>query len=81
MCELVEQVLTRLGYTLLVAHDAKGAVELCKLHRQRIALLLTDIVMPHVSGPEVYKRVAMLAPGIAALYMSGYTGDKMFARA
>ncbi len=78
--ELVEQVLTRLGYTVLVAHDAAGAVGLCKLHRQRIALLVTDIVMPHVSGPEVYKRVAMAAPGIVVLYMSGYTGDKVFAR-
>ncbi|MGH9373732.1 MAG: hybrid sensor histidine kinase/response regulator, partial [Vicinamibacterales bacterium] len=78
--ELVEQVLTRLGYTVLVAHDARGAVELCKLHRQRIGLLVTDIVMPHVSGPEVYKRVAMVVPGIAVLYMSGYTGDKIFAR-
>jgi PAS domain S-box-containing protein len=78
--ELVEQVLSRLGYTMLVARDARGAVELCRLHRQRIALLVTDIVMPHVSGPEVYKRVAMIVPGIAVLYMSGYTGDKVFAR-
>ncbi|MGH8636280.1 MAG: response regulator, partial [Burkholderiales bacterium] len=54
--------------------------ELCKLHRQRISLLVTDIVMPHISGPDVYKRVAMVVPGIAVLYMSGYTGDKVFAR-
>ena len=36
--------------------------------------------MPHVSGPEVYQRVAVLRPGCAVLYMSGYTGDTVFAR-
>jgi PAS domain S-box-containing protein len=78
--ELVEEVLTRLGYTVLVAHDAGGAMDLCRLHKEHIRLLLTDIVMPHVSGPDVYRRVAMVVPGIAVLYMSGYTGDKVFAR-
>jgi CheY-like chemotaxis protein len=78
--ELVEQALTRLGYAVLVAPDADAAVDLCRLHRHRVGLLLTDIVMPHVSGPEVYRRVAVHVPGIAVLYMSGYTGDKVFAR-
>ncbi len=78
--ELVEQALTRLGYAVLVAADAEAAVDLCRLHRHRIRLLLTDIVMPHVSGPEVYRRVAVHVPAIAVLYMSGYTGDKVFAR-
>ena len=45
-----------------------------------MALLLTDIVMPLMSGPEVYRRVSMVIPGIAVLYMSGYTGDKVFTR-
>jgi CheY-like chemotaxis protein len=78
--ELVEQALTRLGYAVLVAPDADAAVDLCRLHRHRVGLLLTDIVMPHVSGPEVYRRVAVHVPGIAVLYMSGYTGEKVFAR-
>jgi two-component system, cell cycle sensor histidine kinase and response regulator CckA len=78
--ELVEQVLTRLGYTVLVAADVGAAIDLCRLHRQGIALLLTDVVMPQVSGPEVYQRVKVLVPNIAVLYMSGYTGDKVFAR-
>jgi PAS domain S-box-containing protein len=78
--DLVHQVLTRLGYTVFVAADAGAAVDLCRLHRQGITLLLTDIVMPHVSGPEVYQRVKVMVPGIAVLYMSGYTGDKVFAR-
>jgi len=78
--ELVEQILSRLGYTVLVAADASAAIDLCRLHRQGIALLLTDIIMPRISGPEVHRRVAVLVPGIAVLYMSGYTGDKVFAR-
>jgi CheY-like chemotaxis protein len=78
--ELVEQVLTRLGYTVLVARDPTAAIELCKMHRQPISLLLTDIVMPHMSGPEIYQRIAVMVPGIAVLFMSGYMGDQLFAR-
>jgi PAS domain S-box-containing protein len=78
--ELVEQLLTRLGYTVLAAADSSAAVDLSKLHRQGIALLLTDIVMPQMSGPDVYRRVSMVIPGVAVLYMSGYTGDKVYTR-
>ena len=77
--ELVDHVLTRLGYTVLLASDAHTAVELCLKHRpHRVALLLTDIVMPQISGPEVYKRISLMCPGIAVLYMSGYTDDRLF---
>jgi two-component system, cell cycle sensor histidine kinase and response regulator CckA len=77
---LVEQVLTRLGYTVLTAPDGLVAMEICKSRRRDIALLLTDIVMAQISGPQVYARVAELIPGIAVLYMSGYAGDTVFAR-
>jgi PAS domain S-box-containing protein len=78
--ELVEQVLTRLGYTVLVAAGGGEAVELAKANRHRIKLLVTDIVMPQLSGPQVCSRVSAYVPGLAVLYISGYTGDAVFDR-
>ena len=49
-------------------------------HRHRIDLLLTDIVMPHLSGPQVYSRVSAFVPGLPVLYITGYTGDPVFGR-
>ena len=78
--QLVEDVLTRLGYRVLTASDGEHALELCRRHQSAIALLVTDIVMAHLSGPDVYQRAAELVPGLAVLYMSGYAGDTVFAR-
>jgi CheY-like chemotaxis protein len=72
---LVSQVLTRLGYTMLVAPDGASALEIARERGADLDLLLTDVVMPHMSGPEVYSRVAALVPDIGVLYASGYTGD------
>ena len=78
--ELVEQLLTRLGYNVLVAAGGADAVRFAQSHRHRINLLLTDIVMPHLSGPQVYSRVSAFVPGLPVLYISGYTGDPVFGR-
>lgn len=73
-------MLTRHGYSVLVASGGPEAVELAKMHRHRIRLLLTDIVMPDLSGPQVHARVSAFVPGLAVLYMSGYSGDPVFLR-
>jgi two-component system cell cycle sensor histidine kinase/response regulator CckA len=78
--ELVEQVLLRLGYDVLTAADGGKAIDLCQRYRGRISLLITDIVMAHASGPQVYAQVSSLVPDIAVLYMSGYTGETILAR-
>jgi PAS domain S-box-containing protein len=77
---LVEQALTRLGYTVLVAADGNMAVEFARTQRQRIDLLLSDIVMPHLSGPQVHARVSAFVPGVPVLYISGYSGDAVLDR-
>ena len=78
--DLVRDVLTHLGYEVLVAIDGTAALDLARRHASAISLLLTDIVMPHMSGPDLYRRLAMLLPGVSVLYMSGYTGDEVLAR-
>ena len=76
----MQQVLTRHGYTILAASGAAEAVALAKGHHDAIRLLVTDIVMPHLSGPQIYARVATIVPDLAVLYMSGYAGDPVFDR-
>jgi PAS domain S-box-containing protein len=70
-----QQVLERQGYRVLAAIDAADA-----LHRYRevegdLHLLITDVVMPGLSGPELSRRLEGLCPGLKVLYMSGYADD------
>ena len=73
--ELAAWTLERNGYTVLAAGDAAEATQLAQRHERRIHLLLTDVEMPEVSGPQLAQRLASLRPGIKVLYMSGYTDD------
>jgi two-component system cell cycle sensor histidine kinase/response regulator CckA len=72
---LVEAILTADGYNILVADSADHAIELCRTHRDNIDILLTDVVMPGVSGPELAKHLLSLRPGLRVIYMSGYAGE------
>jgi len=69
------QVLTSYGYRVIEAADADQALRICEEKRQRIQLLLTDVVMPHMSGPELAAKLMALDPEIKVLYMSGYTDN------
>jgi CheY-like chemotaxis protein len=71
---LTARILQREGYDVLEAADGEEAVELAK-GPARIDVLLTDVVMPGVSGSEVAARVRELRPDIKIIYMSGYTHD------
>jgi PAS domain S-box-containing protein len=68
-------VLTRNGYTVLTAAEGIDAIQIAERHAGPIHLLLTDVVMPRMSGPEVADSVARLRSGIRVLYMSGYAGE------
>ena len=57
---------------MLVARDGAEALELAERHNDPIDLLVTDIVMPKVNGPELAQRLALARPTIKTLYMSGY---------
>ena len=72
---LVRLALVSGGYKVLETPDAESALAICSSHDGPIHLLLTDVVMPQMSGPEVASKVAGLRPGIKVLYMSGYTDD------
>ena len=69
----VRSVLKSRGYKLLEAGGSDEAVRLIEKHFGPIHLLLTDVIMPRMSGPELAARLASLHPEARVLYMSGYT--------
>jgi PAS domain S-box-containing protein len=73
--ELALSTLERFGYTMLTAANGKEALRVAADHRGAIDLLLTDVVIPTVSGPELAKRIQVLFPEVRVLFMSGYTDD------
>jgi PAS domain S-box-containing protein len=68
-------VLKTYGYRVIEAEDADDALRCCESERGPIHLVLTDVVMPRVSGRELADRLKKLQPGIKVMFMSGYTGD------
>ncbi len=71
--ELAREYLQMVGYSVLDAEDGHTALELAAMHAGPIDLLMTDVVMPGISGRELAERVSQIRPGIKILYMSGYT--------
>jgi PAS domain S-box-containing protein len=72
---LARDVLRQHGYQVLEAMDVHDALRICREHPEPIDLLLTDVVMPVMSGRELAERVAEIRPEIKVLYMSGYTDN------
>ena len=69
---LVQRVLSGRGYRVLEARDVTHAAEIAAAHDGRIHLLLSDIVMPGLSGPDLAQRIVAKRPEIRVLYMSGF---------
>jgi PAS domain S-box-containing protein len=69
----VKTVLEARGYRVIPAANADDAVERAARHDGRIGLLLTDIVMPGMSGVDLAARIRAMAPGLKVLFVSGYT--------
>ncbi len=72
--DLTKRLLERLGYGVVAAVNAAHALELFDTHPS-IALLLTDVVMPGLSGPDLAKQLLGRRPGLKVIYMSGYTDE------
>jgi DNA-binding NtrC family response regulator len=69
----VRRMLEGGGYQVLEAQNADDAADLAQRHASALALLLTDVVMPQASGPEVARAVQRFVPEIKLLFMSGHT--------
>jgi two-component system, cell cycle sensor histidine kinase and response regulator CckA len=73
--ELTRSILEDSGYKVLEARNSEEATEMARDTQSKIDLLLTDVVMPGVSGNELAKRLSAVRSDLKVLYMSGYTDD------
>ena len=80
MRSLTRQLLQEQGYTVIEADDGKSALEAIAAHPGPVDLLLTDVVMRRMSGPELVERLHASHPELKVVYMSGYTGELMAER-
>lgn len=78
--EMTNRILRKYGYTVLQAGHGKEALRVCETYKDKINLLITDIIMPGgMNGHDLAQRLVSLHPEMKILYMSGYT-DNAFAR-
>ena len=75
MRSLTRQLLVDHGYRVLDASDGKSALASLAAHPGRVDLLLTDVVMRGMSGPELVTHISQSHPTVKVVYMSGYTGE------
>jgi PAS domain S-box-containing protein len=71
---MVTAVLDQYGYQVIEAENATKALDICQ-GRTRIDLMITDVVMPGTSGPELVRQIGTLHPDMKVLFISGYTDD------
>lgn len=70
-CDILESS----GYTVIEAHSPEEALRISERHKGHIDLLLTDVIMPQLSGRQLHEMLAPLRPDMKVLYMSGYPDD------
>ena len=80
MLRLVEAILTEQGYQVVLAKGADHAIRTFERMQTRPDLVLTDVVMPGMSGPMLIDHLLSLDPGIRVLFMSGYDDRQVVQR-
>jgi CheY-like chemotaxis protein len=74
---VARDILRRLGYVVIDTSNGGEALLLAEQTKSTIHLLLTDVVLPHLSGPQIAARLTAQRPETSVLFMSGYTGEGM----
>ncbi|HXX94289.1 MAG TPA: response regulator [Planctomycetota bacterium] len=77
--DLAATFLRAMGYSVILAADGKSALQAAKAHKGDLHLVLTDVIMPGLNGPQVVEALRKTRPGLRAAYMSGY-GDDLLAQ-
>ena len=75
--ELFSMVLQEYGYKVILAENGEEAIRKFMDNKDKIQLVMLDMIMPKISGKEAYDEIIKLRPGIKALFSSGYTADRI----
>ena len=70
--DVMAEILESLGYRVLKAADGLEAMEQFKAHQQEIALALLDVVMPHLGGMELARKIREMEPDLPVIFLTGY---------
>ena len=73
--EVARTSLENLGYTVLEAADGVAALKLFEKEHRTVDLLLLDVVMPHLNGPDLYAQASQIRPGLPVLFTTGYAAE------
>jgi len=73
--QLCELILNQFGYEVILAEDGVDAVEKFNVDKERIAIIVMDMIMPRKSGKEAYEEIRKVSPDVKTLFMSGYSPD------
>jgi len=75
--QVLEEVLTSVGYRVFTAVDGSDAVRQFRKHRDKIAIALLDVVMPNMSGPDACRKIRQLEPNLPVIFHTGYGQDAL----
>jgi two-component system cell cycle sensor histidine kinase/response regulator CckA len=78
--DMTSRALEEYGYRVVSAGGAQEALALIRQRDEKVKLLITDVVMPGMDGPELARQMLTLRPGLPVLFMSGYTDDEIVRR-
>jgi PAS domain S-box-containing protein len=78
--ELIESVLGKFGYGVIIADDGVDAIDKFKTNREKVDILIMDMVMPKKSGREAYQEIIKLRSDVKVLFISGYSPDLLHNR-
>ena len=74
------RLLERIGYDVITASSGRQAIDLLLLHRNKISLVILDLIMPDMSGRQTYDALDEILPGVKVLLCSGYSSDRTCSR-
>lgn len=72
---MLQDILTEVGYTVLTASTAEKALEMIEDHGEAIRLLVADLVLPKMSGKELFEQAALVNPALKVIFTTGYAGE------
>jgi len=71
--DVAAELMKKMGYEVLTAHRGKKAIEIYRHNKDRVAIVILDLIMPEMSGSEVYERLKEINPNVKVLLSSGYS--------